>query len=89
MELVVDYQIKKWAPEVAHTWDAREQLAEMLLIRGTKNDIIRALNSYEAAIATYPNRYQSLAGAAKCAELLGNDIKTSRYYGEVIILILT
>ena len=86
MEKVVTKQVKSWGPEVAHTWDAREQLSEMLLIRGSKEDIARALRSYEDAIETYPNRYRSLAGAAKCAELLDNDIKASKYYGEVSMI---
>jgi tetratricopeptide (TPR) repeat protein len=85
MQAVVAYQESNWAPEVAQAWDAHEQLAEMLLIRGERGDVVRALAAYEAAIATYPNRYHSLAGAAKCAQLLGDDVKTSRYYGDVSV----
>jgi hypothetical protein len=28
-------------------------------------------------------RYHSLAGAGRCADLLGDDIKASQYYGQV------
>lgn len=83
METVVAAQEASWAPEIGHTWDPHEQLAEMLLLRGALGDIERALQLYERAIAIYPNRYRALAGAAKCADMLNNDIKASRYYGEV------
>lgn len=83
MRKVVKYQETSWAPEVAHTWDAHEQLAEMLLLRGEKEDLQEALKFYEKAVSTYPNRFRSLAGAGKCADALGDDIKASRYYGEV------
>lgn len=83
MQAVVDYAESGWAPEVSQTWDTHEQLAEMLLIRGAKGDVARALKLYETEIAMYPNRYRPLAGAAKCADTLNNDIKASKYYGEV------
>eukprot|EP00602_Paraphysomonas_sp_CaronLab_P005248 CAMPEP_0185037884 /NCGR_PEP_ID=MMETSP1103-20130426/32887_1 /TAXON_ID=36769 /ORGANISM="Paraphysomonas bandaiensis, Strain Caron Lab Isolate" /LENGTH=556 /DNA_ID=CAMNT_0027576069 /DNA_START=29 /DNA_END=1699 /DNA_ORIENTATION=+ len=86
MEAVRELQVKSWAPEVAHAWDANEQLAEMFLLRGREGDIESALAAYEKAISIYPNRYRSLAGAAKCADMLKNDIKASRYYGDLITL---
>ena len=56
MEEVRAVQVASWAPEVAHTWDTNEQLAEMLLLRGGEGDVLSALQAYEAAIAIYPNR---------------------------------
>ena len=78
-----DTQVTSWAPEVAHAWDANEQLAEMLLMRGSDDDVVEALEAYEMAIDIYPNRYHSTAGAAKCADMLGDDVKASSYYGDV------
>jgi hypothetical protein len=83
MEEIRQLQAVSWAPEVSHAWDANEQLAEMLLMRNEEGDTLHALEVYEDAIATYPNRYRSIAGAAKCAHVLGNDVKASRYYGDV------
>lgn len=86
MRAVVDFQTTNWAPEVSHIWDANEQLAEMLLLRGLQNDIQLALDGFEAALRVYPIRYNSLAGAARCAEELGDAIKASRYYGDLLNL---
>ena len=58
-------------------------MAEMLLIRDESGDVAYALQVYEEAMAIYPNRYRSIAGAARCAERLGDDIKASAYYGDV------
>ena len=65
-------------------WDAHEQLAEMLMIRNAVGDIATVLEVFEDQLGRYPNRYRSLAGAGKCANLLNNDIKASYYYGEVL-----
>lgn len=86
MRAVVDFQTSNWAPEVSHVWDAHEQLAEMLLLRSMQDDIQLALDAFEAALRVYPFRYNSLAGAARCAEELGDDIKASRYYGDLLNL---
>jgi tetratricopeptide (TPR) repeat protein len=86
MRGVVDFQKTNWAPEVSHVWDANEQLAEMLILRGEQGDMQLALESYETALGVYPFRYNSLAGAARCAEELGDDVKASRYYGDLLTL---
>jgi hypothetical protein len=83
MEQVRALQTASWAPEVSHAWDANEQMAEMLLLRGAEGDVAYALQVLEEAMQVYPNRYHSTAGAARCAELLGDDIKASAYYGDV------
>lgn len=96
MEQVVEYQINTWAPEIAHAWDSREQLAEMLLMHyyenlnatdsGDLENVRRALQAYEDAIETYPNRFHSIAGAAKCSDILGNSNKASNYYSQLLLL---
>jgi hypothetical protein len=85
MEAARARQASSWAPEVAHAWDANEQMAEMLLLRGDEEagDVAYALLVYEEAMRTYPNRYRSVAGAASCAERLGDHVKASAYYGDV------
>lgn len=83
MEAVRESQRAGWSPEVAHAWDPSEQLAEMLLIRSGQGDVASALAAYEDAISMYPNRYRSVAGAGKCADMLKDNIKASRYYGDV------
>mmetsp|Transcript_20691 Transcript_20691/g.42056 ORF Transcript_20691/g.42056 Transcript_20691/m.42056 type:complete len:111 (-) Transcript_20691:446-778(-) len=45
----------------------------MHLIRAAAGDSAQALDAYEAAIAVYPNRYRSVAGAAHAAGALGDD----------------
>jgi len=79
--------MKTWAPEVSHIWDANEQVAEMFLIRNSEGDLQNSLASFEVALAVYPFRYNSLAGAARCADLLGDDIKASKYYGDLLTLV--
>ena len=86
MQEVVAFQVGTWAPEIAHAWDAREQLGEMLLLRNAEGDIEQALAVYEAALETYPNRYNSLAGAAKCAAELDDATKASYYYSELLMV---
>lgn len=80
---VVALQETSWYPEAAHTWDANEQLAEMYLIRDGPGDVELALSAYEHAMLSYPNRYHTLAGGAKCAETLGDVSKASLYYTKV------
>jgi hypothetical protein len=87
MLTVINFQMSTWAPEVGHMWDPHEQLAEMYLLRSSGTvDVENALAAYEAALAVYPNRYHALAGAGKCADLLNNNIKASRYYGDLLTL---
>jgi hypothetical protein len=86
MEEVLQLQVDSWQPEVAHSWDAHEQLGEMLLIRRGAGDVERALEVYEAALDAFPNRYHTLAGAANCAQILKNRVKASKYYGALLSL---
>lgn len=83
MQEVTALQMASWAPEVSHAWDSNEQLAEMLLMRNDDGDVGLALAAYEVAMGVYPNRYHSLAGAARCAELLEKGVLASKYYGQV------
>ena len=83
MQAVVRKQESSWYPEIAHAWDANEQLAEMFLLRKEPGDVESALAAYEHALKSYPNRYRTLAGAGECAETLGDDVKATLYYGKV------
>jgi tetratricopeptide (TPR) repeat protein len=56
---------------------ARELLADMLLELGRPAE---ALVEYEAALERSPNRFKSLYGAGRAAELAGNSRVASRYY---------
>jgi len=89
MEEVADFQIRSWAPEAGHMWDANEQLAEMYIIRSNSNqstddDIPMALKAYERARAIYPKRYHSVAGAATASAMLQDTAKACVYYRELI-----
>ena len=93
MLIVCTEQKNGWYPEVAHMWDANEQLAQMYLIRangGTNtSDIALALEMYETSIAVYPNRYHTLAGAASCSAILGGEDNTAnacKYYTQLLAL---
>jgi hypothetical protein len=55
----------------------REMLAEMLLIDGKASE---ALKEYQASLASDPNRFNGLLGAAKAAELLGQRDLAVGYY---------
>ena len=56
---------------------ARELLADLLLETGQSVD---ALREYEATLATDPNRFRSVFGAAHAAEQSGDLAKARRYY---------
>lgn len=60
---------------------ARELLADMLLIMGNAKE---ALAEYEAALKRSPNRFNSLYGAGRAAELGGNSNKAARYYQKLV-----
>jgi hypothetical protein len=55
---------------------AREQLADLLLIQERPAD---ALREFELSLQSAPGRRASLAGAARCAELLGDKEKARQY----------
>jgi tetratricopeptide (TPR) repeat protein len=60
---------------------ARELLAELLLDLGRPAE---ALREFEATLTIEPNRFRTLWGAGRAAELAGDGAKARRYYGEVV-----
>ena len=62
---------------------ARELLADLLIEVGQPAD---ALREFEASLATVPNRFNGLYGAARAAELAGNDKKAKDYYERLVAL---
>ena len=59
---------------------AGEMLAEVLLLAGKPLD---ALNEYERALRTDPNRFNGLLGAAQAAEQLGRREVATRYLAQL------
>lgn len=72
MRAVLATQQGNWQPEVGHTWDAHEMLAEMLLRRNKASDRHEALKLYREATQTFPNRYHSLLGLFRTARDVRN-----------------
>jgi Tfp pilus assembly protein PilF len=62
---------------------AREMYGELLLERSMARE---ALAAYEQTMAREPNRYRSIAGAAKAAEALGDTEKARTYYTKLLAL---
>jgi tetratricopeptide (TPR) repeat protein len=60
---------------------ARELLGDMLLALGQPAE---ALAAYEAAFERSPNRFNSLYGAAKAAERLGDRATAAHYYRQLV-----
>jgi len=60
---------------------ARELFGEMQLLAGNHADAIKA---YESCLEISPNRYNSLYGAGRAAELGGDKSKAALYYGKLI-----
>jgi tetratricopeptide (TPR) repeat protein len=60
---------------------ARELLADMLL---QLDRPLEALSEYEAALKRSPNRFNSLYGAGRAAELGGDGKTAVRYYGSLV-----
>ena len=65
-------EIGSGLPEAAQGWgvDAGEQPVE-------------ALAAYEASSKREPNRFRTLAGAARAAEQSGDTVKAKAYYAEL------
>ncbi len=59
---------------------ATELLGDMLLEQGQPAP---ALAAYERSLATDPNRYRAVAGAARAAEQAGNTSKARLYYQQL------
>ena len=62
---------------------ARELLGEMLLEMAQP---VAALTAFEAAMHKEPNRFRSLYGAARAAELAGERDKAQAYYSKLLTL---
>ncbi len=62
---------------------ARELYGMMLLERSMAKE---ALVAFEATMAKEPNRYNAIAGAARAAELLGDNAKAKAHYGQLVTL---
>ncbi len=62
---------------------ARELLADMLLASGRYGD---ARKAYQATLAREPGRARSMYGAARAAELAGNDAEAKAGYREFLTL---
>lgn len=60
---------------------AREMLGDLLL---ENKQPAPALKEFEAVLQSAPNRFNSLYGAARAAELSGNRVKARTYYGKLI-----
>jgi hypothetical protein len=61
----------------------RELLGELLLLA---KEPAKALREFEASLDAVPNRYRSLAGAAKAAEASGDKRKARAYYQKLLAL---
>jgi hypothetical protein len=61
----------------------RELLGELLLETKQPSG---ALEAFEASLKNVPNRYRSLAGAAKAAEALGDRTKARTHYASLVAL---
>jgi tetratricopeptide (TPR) repeat protein len=62
---------------------ARELYGELLLERGMASE---ALAAYEEAMGKEPNRFHSMAGAARAAERLGDRAKAKAYYAKLVAM---
>lgn len=62
---------------------ARELLGDLLL---ELNQPAEALKEYEASLRDAPNRFNTLYGAARAAELAGDRVNAGRYYQKLISL---
>jgi hypothetical protein len=64
-------------------WPMRELLADLLL---AANEPALALKEYEASLQSAPNRYRGIYGAAKAAQLSGDQTKARSYYQRLVVL---
>jgi hypothetical protein len=58
-------------------------LAEMLL---ESNQPVEALKEFEATMRVEPNRFRTVAGAARAAELAGDKAKARNFYTQLLVL---
>jgi hypothetical protein len=64
-------------------WPMRELLGELLLEAGRPRD---ALREFERSMRTVPNRFRSVAGAARAAAEAGNRTRAASYYRKLLAL---
>jgi tetratricopeptide (TPR) repeat protein len=64
-------------------WPLREQLGEVLLEAGRPRE---ALTEFEASLRKVPNRFRSLAGAARAAIAAGDRPAAESYYRQLLTL---
>ena len=62
---------------------AREMLGDLL---NELNQPVQALKEYENALESSPNRFNSIYGVARSAELSGDHKKARTYYEKLVIL---
>lgn len=65
------------------TLPAFELLGDMYMDTGRSKE---ALQAYEAALRSYPRRFNSTLGAARAARASGNDARAADYYRQLIAL---
>lgn len=70
-----------WFP--APLLPGREQLGDLLL---EQNQPAQALEAFEASLQLAPNRFNSLYGAGRAAELAGNPAKAQVYHSQLVTL---
>ena len=72
----------EWDPVMpGRVISARQLLGEMLL---DANDPLQALQAFEAALKVEPGRFWSLYGAARAAELSGDQAKAEAFFARLV-----
>ena len=72
----------EWDPVMpGRVISARQLLGEMLL---DVNDPLQALQAFEAALKVEPGRFWSLYGAARAAELSGDQTKAEAFFARLV-----
>jgi tetratricopeptide (TPR) repeat protein len=71
-----------WDPVMpGHVISARQLLGEMLL---DANDPLQAMQEFEVALKVEPNRFWTLFGAARAADLAGDSAKAEAFYTRLV-----
>jgi tetratricopeptide (TPR) repeat protein len=76
----VEEQTPKHAVTPAPTLPARELLGDLLAEQGRQRE---ALDEYTRVLAAYPNRLNSLVGAARAAHALGDSATARTFYSQL------